>query len=117
MEFRLSAAGIARPLRCFAPLLGAAVLASASLGQPPRFRDLNHNGQLDPYENPTLDAAARAADLLGRMTIEEKVGAMLHGNLPGADALGRGDAGYDLVAAEKLIAGNAVNSLITRLVV
>ncbi|MDT0234854.1 glycoside hydrolase family 3 N-terminal domain-containing protein [Curtobacterium sp. BRB10] len=38
------------------------------------FRDLNGNGVMDPYEDPRLPVADRVADLLGRMTIEEKVG-------------------------------------------
>ncbi|MTB49774.1 glycoside hydrolase family 3 N-terminal domain-containing protein [Lewinella sp. W8] len=40
------------------------------------FRDLNKNGTLDDYENPTLDPDARVQDLLGRMTLEEKAGTM-----------------------------------------
>ncbi len=42
------------------------------------WRDLNGNGVLDPYEDPRLDPAARTADLLGRLSIEEKVGLMFH---------------------------------------
>lgn len=42
-----------------------------------RFRDLNANGELDPYEDWRLPADARAADLVGRMTLDEKAGAML----------------------------------------
>ena len=41
------------------------------------FRDLNGNGAMEPYENPTLPAAERAADLLTRMTLEEKAGLMM----------------------------------------
>ena len=33
-----------------------------------RFRDLNGNGVLDPYEDWRLSAAERAADLVSRMT-------------------------------------------------
>ena len=43
-----------------------------------RFRDLNGNGEMDPYEDPRLDVEARVADLLGRLTLEEKVGLMFH---------------------------------------
>ncbi|WP_239539571.1 glycoside hydrolase family 3 N-terminal domain-containing protein [Microbacterium sp. B35-04] len=42
------------------------------------WRDLNGNGVLDPYEDPRLDPVARTADLLGRLSIEEKVGLMFH---------------------------------------
>jgi beta-glucosidase len=41
------------------------------------FRDLNGNGIMEPYENPALPAAERAADLLTRMTLEEKAGLMM----------------------------------------
>ena len=33
-----------------------------------QFRDLNRNGVLDPYEDRRLAFAARARDLVGRMT-------------------------------------------------
>ncbi|MDO5682628.1 MAG: glycoside hydrolase family 3 N-terminal domain-containing protein [Propionibacteriaceae bacterium] len=42
-----------------------------------QFKDLNGNGQLDPYEDWRLNPAERAADLVGRMTVDEKVGLML----------------------------------------
>lgn len=42
------------------------------------YRDLNHNGVLDPYEDPRLPVDARVRDLLRRMTVEEKVGQMFH---------------------------------------
>ena len=41
------------------------------------FRDLNGNGTMEPYENPTLPAGERVADLLARMTLEEKAGLMM----------------------------------------
>ncbi|WP_309105208.1 glycoside hydrolase family 3 N-terminal domain-containing protein [Microbacterium sp.] len=40
------------------------------------FRDLNDNGSLDPYEDWRLSDEDRAADLLSRMTLEEKAGLM-----------------------------------------
>lgn len=40
------------------------------------FRDLNGNGRLDPYEDPTRPVAERVADLLSRMSLPEKVGLM-----------------------------------------
>ncbi|WP_308297254.1 MULTISPECIES: glycoside hydrolase family 3 N-terminal domain-containing protein [unclassified Streptomyces] len=39
-----------------------------------RFRDLNGNAVMEPYENPRLPVDERVADLLGRMTLEEKAG-------------------------------------------
>ena len=42
-----------------------------------RFKDLNGNGRLDPYEDWRLPVAERVADLLARMSVADKVGAML----------------------------------------
>ena len=42
-----------------------------------RFRDLNGNGVLDPYEDWRLSPAERAEDLVGRMTPVEKIGLMV----------------------------------------
>ncbi|MEN8651319.1 glycoside hydrolase family 3 N-terminal domain-containing protein [Streptomyces sp. 21So2-11] len=38
------------------------------------FRDLNGNGVMEPYEDPHLPVAERVADLLQRMTPQEKAG-------------------------------------------
>ncbi|WP_336629039.1 MULTISPECIES: glycoside hydrolase family 3 protein [unclassified Microbacterium] len=43
-----------------------------------RFRDLNGNAVMDPYEDPRLSAEERVEDLLGRLSIEEKVGLLFH---------------------------------------
>lgn len=42
-----------------------------------RFKDLNKNGKLDPYEDWRLPFDTRISNLLGQMTLEEKVGFML----------------------------------------
>lgn len=42
-----------------------------------QFKDLNGNGELDPYEDWRLSPEERSQDLLGRMSLEEKVGMML----------------------------------------
>lgn len=47
------------------------------------FKDLNKNGKLDPYEDWRLPAKIRAADLLKRMTVEEKTGLMMHASNDG----------------------------------
>ena len=41
------------------------------------FRDLNANGVVDPYEDWRLSPAERAADLVARMSPEEKIGLMV----------------------------------------
>lgn len=42
-----------------------------------RFRDLNDNGVLDPYEDWRLRPDQRAADLVSRMSPDEKIGLMV----------------------------------------
>lgn len=42
------------------------------------FKDLNRNGELDPYEDWRLTAEERAADLAARMSIEQIAGLMLY---------------------------------------
>lgn len=48
-----------------------------------RFRDLNRNGRLDPYEDRRRPVAERVADLLSQMTLEEKAGLLFHASLQG----------------------------------
>ena len=43
-----------------------------------RFRDLNRNGVMDPFEDPRLSPEERTEDLLARLSLEEKVGLMFH---------------------------------------
>ncbi|MEO2098057.1 MAG: glycoside hydrolase family 3 N-terminal domain-containing protein [Brachybacterium sp.] len=43
-----------------------------------RYRDLNGNGVMDPYEDPRLGAEERTEDLLARLSLEEKVGLLFH---------------------------------------
>jgi len=79
-----------------------------------RFRDLNRNGALDPYEDWRLGADRRAADLVSRMTLDEKAGTMMHGTAP-APFGGPPGTGYDMTAAERIILGNHLTTLLTRL--
>ena len=90
-----------RNFRRFIALLGALALAcgmmsfAAAEGNPeqpvlnPRvksiiekdgyqFIDLNANGELDPYEDWRLDADTRTEDLVGQMTLSEKIAQMQH---------------------------------------
>lgn len=82
-----------------------------------RFKDLNKNGVLDPYEDWRLSPSARAEDLVRRMTLEEKGGMMMHGTARSAGPPGIPGAGaaYDTAAIGKLIRDVGVNSFITRL--
>ena len=78
------------------------------------FRDSNRSGTLDPYEDWRLPADSRAADLVARMSLEEKAGTLLHGTAPSPWG-GPPGAGYDVDAAERIILGAHVTDLITRL--
>jgi beta-glucosidase len=79
------------------------------------FKDLDRDGKLQPYEDWRLTPQARAADLVGRMTLEEKAGTMMHGTAPAPkNPFGSGQA-YDLDGAAKLINDKRVTSFITRL--
>jgi len=79
-----------------------------------RFRDLNRNRQLDAYEDWRLSPELRSADLTARMSLAEKVGTMLHGDLPLKDDLwNRGS--YDLDRAGDMILSRHVTTAISRL--
>lgn len=81
-----------------------------------RFRDLDRDGKLSPFEDWRRSPDQRAADLVGRMTLEEKAGEMMHGTLPavGGGVPGRGQ-GYDLEKLRPLILERHVTTFITRL--
>ncbi|RKF17675.1 glycoside hydrolase family 3 protein [Altericroceibacterium spongiae] len=82
-----------------------------------RFRDLDGNGTLTPYEDWRLSPAERAQDLVARMTLEEKVGTLLHASLRGAgSSFDLSTDRYDLPLARQMIRENHVTSFITRLV-
>ncbi len=58
------------------------------------YRDLNGNGRLDPFEDPRLSVEERVADLLPRLSLEEKVGLMFHTVIEaGADGTVKESAG------------------------
>ena len=48
------------------------------MSNPNTFRDLNKNGRLDPYEDPSRPIDERVDDLLSQMTLAEKAGMMMH---------------------------------------
>ena len=82
-----------------------------------RFRDLNRNGKLDPFEDWRLSPQQRAADLLARLSLEEKAGLMMHDSAPAIGpmgSIGRGDE-YDLPKVRAIIADKKVATFITRL--
>ncbi|MFZ1873974.1 MAG: glycoside hydrolase family 3 N-terminal domain-containing protein, partial [Chania sp.] len=74
-----------------------------------KFKDLNKNNKLDPYEDWRLDATTRANNLASLMTTAEKAGLMMHGTLPLSSER------VDVETAKKDIIDNAVNTFITRM--
>jgi beta-glucosidase len=74
-----------------------------------RFRDANGNGRLDPYEDWRLPAEQRVADLLPRMSRQQKAGMML------IDTLNAG-CGGDLASSEAgaLVQGQKMTRFILR---
>jgi beta-glucosidase len=104
------------PLRGPQPTLGARsarIIEHSGL----RFKDSNRNDSLDPYEDWRRSPDERARDLVGRMTLEEKAGAMMHGTVRSIGPAGGAGVGtqYDLAATGALIRDSKVNSFITRL--
>ena len=58
------------------PVLGHHSVNILKIGNQ-EFKDLNKNGQLDKYEDWRLSSEERSADLLSKMSVEEKAGFML----------------------------------------
>lgn len=79
------------------------------------FRDLDRDGALDAYEDWRLPAAARATDLLTRLSLAEKAGLMMHGSAPGGGPTAPGAAGYDMTAVARMVEEQGVLTFITRL--
>ena len=52
-----------------------------------QFRDLNNDNALQPYEDWTKAADARAADLVGRMPVDQKMALQLHPSLADTNVL------------------------------
>jgi beta-glucosidase len=81
-----------------------------------RFRDLNRDGQINPYEDWRLAPEIRANDLVARMTLPEKAGTMMHGSIPGiGNVVGFSNQGYDVPLLRPDISERHVTSFITRL--
>jgi beta-glucosidase len=72
------------------------------------FKDLNGNGQLDPYEDWRRPVAERVEDLVCRMTLVEKAGMML------IDTLNAGPAGALSVTATQYVGGEHMTRFIFR---
>lgn len=82
-----------------------------------RFKDLNRNERVEPYEDWRLTPLARARDLVARMSLQDKAGAMMHGTARSVGPMGRVGVGseYDIGALSALLRDTGINSYITRL--
>ncbi|MDQ7990988.1 MAG: glycoside hydrolase family 3 N-terminal domain-containing protein [Candidatus Dactylopiibacterium sp.] len=67
-----------------------------------QFKDLNANGQLDPYEDWRLTAERRADDLVARMSLEDKAGMMMIDTLNSGCEGSLGATAYDYVQTQKM---------------
>ncbi|WP_311268538.1 glycoside hydrolase family 3 N-terminal domain-containing protein [Sphingobium sp. WCS2017Hpa-17] len=104
--------------RIVAASLLAIALGGAGSPPPAGWRDLNHNGRLDRYEDSRAPIDARVEDLLKQMTLAEKAGMLLHGTLPTpGSAIGFAGKTYDADATARLMNDRHISSFITRLVV
>ncbi|PPF59856.1 beta-glucosidase [Clavibacter michiganensis] len=74
-----------------------------------RFRDLDKDGALTPYEDWRLSSDVRAADLVARMSPEERAGLLMHASLTNV-----GDA-YDRAAFDPLLTDRHITTYISRL--
>lgn len=57
-------------------IFGILVVSSSFVNPPKKYRDLNRNGRMDDYENPSLTIEKRIDNLILLMNIEEKAGMM-----------------------------------------
>ncbi len=74
-----------------------------------RFRDLDKDGALTPYEDWRLSSGERAADLVARMSPGERAGLLMHASLTNV-----GNA-YDRAAFDPLLAERHITTYISRL--
>jgi beta-glucosidase len=74
------------------------------------YRDLNGNGQLDPYEDPRLSPEERVADLVSRLSIAEKAGLLFH-SMIGVGQPGAHDtpAGFSPSTPRELVIGKLLS--------
>ena len=77
-----------------------------------QFRDLDRDGRLTPYEDWRLTPTKRAADLMGRMTLEQKAGLLVHGTLPASGTSYQVDG---VNSVTDLIGTRKMTTFITRL--
>lgn len=77
------------------------------------FKDLNRDGRVNRYEDWRLPPEYRAKDLLNHMSLQEKVGAMMHDTLPGKTNSDTGRSEYNLAAVKNLIVEKKINTFLS----
>ena len=81
-----------------------------------QFRDLDRNGVLTAYEDWRLSPDERAADLLSRMTVEEKAGQMVVANAFSNAPFGQPASGYDMGMVTNMVRAQGITHLNSMLV-
>ncbi|UKF25737.1 MULTISPECIES: glycoside hydrolase family 3 protein [Clavibacter] len=102
-------AAVAAPEEAAQPELESAGSAPIITVDGLRFRDLDKDGALTPYEDWRLSSDDRAADLVARMSPEERAGLLMHASLTNV-----GNA-YDRAAFDPLLAERHITTYISRL--
>lgn len=74
------------PVLGYSPASGVHIITDNGM----KFKDLNRNGQLDPYEDWRLPAETRAKDLASVMSIEQIAGLMLYSSHQSVPSDGKG---------------------------
>jgi beta-glucosidase len=105
----VAAPAIAAPGDATQPELESAGSAPVITVDGLRFRDLDKDGALTPYEDWRLSADARATDLIGRMSPEEQAGLLMHASLTNTGAA------YDRAAFDPLLTERHITTYISRL--
>lgn len=77
-----------------------------------RFRDLDHDGRMAPFEDPRLSVEERVQDLLPRLSAQEKVGLLFH-TILGVGEPGDHDvrAGASTATSRQLVTDKLINHL------
>lgn len=73
----------------YSPISGIKIITKDNL----KFKDLNKNGKLDPYEDWRLPVETRATDLAKRMSVEQIAGLMLYSAHQAIPAMSAGFGG------------------------
>ena len=74
-----------------------------------RFRDLDHDGVMAPFEDPRLAPEDRVADLLPRLSVEEKSGLLFHTIIGGDPDDHDSASGFGPLTVRDAVSGRMMN--------